>query len=103
MYRVLLEGTGAGGMEMWTSLLMFVPLIAIIYFFMIRPENKRKKKAKQMRDELIVGDEITTIGGIVGRIVSIKDDELTIESGADKSRFRIKKWAISTKEEKISD
>ena len=103
MHTVLLEAGGAGGMEIWTTLLMFVPLVIIIYFFMIRPESKRKKKAKQMRDELIVGDEVTTIGGIVGRIVNIKDDDLIIETGFDKARIRIKKWAVSNKEEKISD
>lgn len=103
MYRVLLEGTTTDSFGIWGTLLMFVPLIIIIYFFMIRPENKRKKKAKQMRDELIVGDEITTIGGIVGRIVNIKDEDLIIESGFDKSRIKVKKWAVSSKDEKISD
>lgn len=84
--------------------LLFIPLIIVVfYFFMIRPENKKKKKAKQMRDELIVSDEITTIGGIVGRVVQIKDDEIVIETGSDKSRIKIKRWAVSTKDEKISE
>lgn len=107
MYRIFLaagdEAAAGGGMELWTTLLFMVVIFVVFYFLLIRPENKRKKQAKQMRDELIVGDEVTTIGGIVGRVVSIKDDDLVIESGFDKARIKVKKWAISNKEEKISE
>lgn len=75
---------------------MIVGMIAIFYFLMIRPENKRKKEAEQMRNNLSVGDSITTIGGIVGTIVSIKEDKFVIETGADQVRIEFCKWALST-------
>ncbi|MBR6654732.1 MAG: preprotein translocase subunit YajC [Oscillospiraceae bacterium] len=75
---------------------MFVVLIVVFYFFLIRPENKKKKKLEDMRNQLAVGDEITTIGGIVGKIVSIKDDLITFETGEDRVRMQVTKWAIST-------
>ena len=78
------------------TLLPFVVLIVVFYFFLIRPENKKKKKLAQMRSELIVGDEITTIGGLVGKICSIKDDFVTFETGEDRVRVQIARWAIST-------
>ena len=85
-------GTG-GGLHM---ILMFAVLIDVLYFFMIRPENKRKKEAQQMRDSLKIGDNITTIGGIIGDIVSIKDDSIVIETSADRVRVEFAKFAIST-------
>ena len=78
-------GTAAAGSSA-SMILMFVVLIAVFYFFMIRPENKRKKEAQQMRDSLKVGDNITTIGGIIGDIVSIKDDSIVIETTTDRVR-----------------
>jgi len=78
------------------SFLPFVVLIVVFYFFLIRPENKKKKKLQQMRDELKVGDDITTIGGMVGKVVSIKDDMITFETGEDRVRIQIAKWGIST-------
>ncbi len=77
-------------------LLMFVVLIAVFYFFLIRPENKKKKQLQSMRDNLSVGDEITTIGGSVGKIVGIKDDLITFETGEDRVRMQVARWAIST-------
>jgi preprotein translocase subunit YajC len=77
----------------------FVPLILIVvvfYFLMIRPQRKREKTTTSMRNNVQVGDEITTVGGVVGRIVSIKDDSLVIETGADRSKIRIKKWAVQS-------
>ena len=85
--------TGAG---MGSTLLMMVLMIAIFYFMLIRPENKRKKEAEQMRSALKVGDEITTIGGITGTVVSVKDDKFVIETGADQVRIEFAKWALST-------
>ena len=78
-------------------LLMIVPFIGIFYFLMIRPEQKRKKKAAEMRDSLSIGDQITTIGGIVGKVVQVKDDFVTVETSEDRVRIRITKWAIGTK------
>lgn len=83
-------------MDMFASLLPLVLIIAVFYFLMIRPENKRKKEAEQMRNNLSVGDRITTIGGIVGTIVSIKDDKFVIETSADQVRIEFCKWALST-------
>ena len=71
-------------------------LIAVFYFFMIRPENKRKKEAQAMRDAIKVGDNITTIGGIIGDVVSVKDDSIVIETSADRVRVEFAKFAIST-------
>jgi len=77
-------------------IIMLVALVAIFYFFMIRPENKRKKKLQEMRDNLKVGDEITTIGGMVGKIVDVTKDTVTFETGEDRVRIQVTKWAIST-------
>ena len=79
-----------------SSVIMIVVLIVVFYFFLIRPENKRKKQAAEMRSSLGVGDTITTIGGIVGEIVSIDDGLYTIETGEDQVRLQITQWAIST-------
>jgi len=98
------EPPGGGGMEqLIMTLVMIVGLVAVFYFLMIRPESKRKKAAAQMRRDLIVGDTITTIGGITGRVISIKDDTLTLETGPDRSKIVIMRWAISSKGEQISD
>ena len=77
---------------------MIVAMLAMLYFFMIRPENKRKKEAQNMRDSLTVGDVITTIGGIIGRVVAIKDDTFVLETGADRVKIRFTKNAISSVE-----
>ena len=77
-----------------SSIIMLVVLIAVFYFMLIRPENKRKKKAQEMRDSLKKGDTITTIGGIIGRVVNIKDETIVIETGSDRSKIRITRWAV---------
>lgn len=100
----LTEGETDGGLG--GMLLTLIPMglvIVAFYFFLIRPENKRKKESAKMRKEIIVGDEITTIGGIVGKVVSIKDDMITIESGAEKSRIKVMRWAVSSKGQQVSD
>ena len=88
----------AAGMGGFTSIIMIVAMLGVMYFLMIRPENKRKKEAEQMRNELKVGDEIITIGGICGKVVHIKDDKFVIETGADQVRMEFVKWALSTNE-----
>lgn len=80
-----------------TTLLPFVILILVFYFLLIRPENKKKKALNEMRNALSVGDEVTTIGGIVGRVVHIKDDLVTVETSEDRVRIQFTRWAISTK------
>ena len=82
-------------MEGYTGIIMIVLLFVVFYFFLIRPENKKKKQLQQMRSALKVGDQITTIGGIVGKVVSIKDDMITFETGEDRVRLQIMRWAIS--------
>ena len=80
----------------FSSILMIVIMLAVFYFLMIRPENKRKKEAEQMRAAVKCGDEITTIGGIMGTVVSVKDDKFVMETSADQVRIEFAKWAIST-------
>ena len=83
--------------EMMSTVIMLVLMFAMRYFFMIRPENKRKKEAQNMRDSLAVGDEITTIGGITGTICAVKENTIVIETGADRVRIEFTKWAVSSK------
>ena len=91
------ETTGpvGGGMS---TIIMLVVMVAIFYFMMIRPENKRKKEAEAMRSALKVGDKVTTIGGIMGTVVDVKDDRFVIETSADRVRVEFAKWALSTNE-----
>ena len=89
------EAAAGGGMSM---IFMLVAMVAVFYFMMIRPENKRKKEAEAMRSALKVGDKITTIGGIIGKVVDIKEDKFVIETGADQVRIEFAKWALSTNE-----
>ena len=86
----------AGGMG--STVFMLVMMLAIMYFVMIRPENKRKKEAEQMRASVRKGDKITTIGGIIGTVVSVKDEKFVMETGADQVRIEMAKWAISSNE-----
>ena len=88
---------GVGSVSMLPSILMIVAMIAIFYFLLIRPENKKKKAAEEMRSNLKVGDTITTIGGIVGTICAVKEKTIVIETGADRVRVEFAKWAISSK------
>lgn len=84
-------------MEMMSTIIMIVVLIAIFYFMLIRPESKKKKEAQALRESLAVGDEITTIGGIVGTICHVKENSIVIETGADRVRIEFMKWAIANK------
>lgn len=95
MAHFLTTSTTSGGM---TSIIMIVAMIAVFYFLMIRPENKRKKEADQMRAAVKTGDEIITIGGIIGTVVSVKDDKFVMETSADQVRIELAKWAISSNE-----
>ena len=87
-----------GGMNMIVVLLIYAVFIVGMYFIFFRPQNKKKKKEAEMRNNAQVGDEITTIGGICGRIVAIKEDteSIVIETGRDKAKMRIKRWAIGS-------
>ena len=83
---------------MFSPIIMLVLMGVVFYFMLIRPENKRKKEAEQMRSSVKTGDRITTIGGIVGTVVNVKDDKIVVETGADQVRIEFAKWAISTNE-----
>ena len=90
-----LEATGTPG-GMGSTILMLVLMFGVFYFMLIRPENKRKKEAEQTRNSIKKGDQVTTIGGIVGTVVDVKEDKFVMETGADQVRIEFAKWAIST-------
>ena len=106
---MLLDTTTAAdgtGNSLGSMLTMFLPLIlifVIMYFFMIRPQKKQERKEAQMRDSLQVGDEVTTIGGIIGRVVSIKDETFTLETSRDRTKIRFLRSAIKSVDVKIAD
>ena len=89
--------TGGFG-DLLVSLLPLILMFVIFWFILIRPENKRKKEAEAMRSAVKVGDDIITIGGICGKVVSVKDERLVIETSADQVRLEIQKWAVSSNE-----
>ena len=88
--------TAPGGMG--SSVIMIVVMFAVFYFMLIRPENKRKKEAEQMRSAVKKGDKITTIGGVIGTVVDVKENSIVIETSADQVRIELAKWALSTNE-----
>ena len=88
--------TTASGADLRSPAIMLVPMLAVFYFMLIRPENKRKKEAEEMRSAVKTGDRITTIGGIMGTVVHVKEDRVVLETGADQVRIEIAKWAISS-------
>ena len=89
--------TASGSGSMWSSIIMMALIIVVFWFFIIRPQRKKDKETAKMRSELQVGDEIVTIGGIIGIIVSMKEDSLVIETGSDRSKVRLARRAISGK------
>ena len=86
-------GTGMG-----STMVMLIVMLGVFYFMLIRPENKRKKEAEQMRSSVKKGDKVTTIGGIVGTVVDVKENNIVIETSADQVRIEVAKWALSTNE-----
>ena len=100
----LMEAAAANPtMAMIVQILPFVVLIVVFYFMLIRPQRKKEKEENEMRNNLEVGDVITTRGGIVGTVSGIKDDVITIETGANKVRITIQRWAVASREEKLSN
>lgn len=96
-YLMLLEAsTSASGKGSFQMIILMVLLFVGMYFLMIRPQKKQQKKEQEIRENTQVGDEITTIGGIVGKVVTVKEDSLIIETGADKNKMKITRWAIQT-------
>lgn len=84
----------------YSYIIVILLMFGMLYFFMIRPENKRKKEAENLRNSLAVGDEVTSIGGITGTICAVKEASIVIETGADRVRIEMAKWAVSTKNAK---
>ena len=81
-----------------TSIIPLILMVVVLYFLMIRPQSKKEKKDKEMRNSIEVGDGITTIGGLVGRVASIKEDTFVLETGSDRVKIRMKRWAIQSVE-----
>ena len=102
-----LEGTASstqtGGFGGIVTIVMLVAMVALFYFFMYRPQKKREKEEKSLRDNLQAGDEVTTIGGIIGKVVSIKEETFLLETGRDKVRIRFLKSAVRTVDVKAED
>lgn len=101
MFNLLVDPTQ--GDPTVATIIMLVVMVAIFYFMLIRPEKKRKKEAEELRTSLKVGDQITTIGGIVGTVVSIKDEKFVIETSADQVRIELMKWALSTNDTAVAN
>ena len=86
------------GGSMWTLIIIYVLIFVGIYFILIRPKSKKNKQEQELRNNLEIGDEITTIGGIVGRIIAVREDadEIVLETGSEKTKMVFKRWAISS-------
>ncbi|MCL2022791.1 MAG: preprotein translocase subunit YajC [Oscillospiraceae bacterium] len=80
----------------YTMLLIMGGIFLVMYFVMIRPQKKRQKEEQEMRETIEVGDEITTIGGIIGRVLTVKEESLIIETGADRVKMKMARWCVST-------
>ena len=91
------------GGNLWITLAMLAVVVVVFYFFGIRPQRKQEKAAAEMRNNLTVGDELTTIGGIIGKVVSIKEETMIIETGRDHTRIRLLKSAVRTVDVKAED
>ena len=104
-FGFLLEGetTASKGGSMWVSIIMIALLFVFLYFFMIRPQKKQEKKDAEMRDALQVGDEVTTIGGIIGKVVSIKGETFVLETTREKTKIRFLKGAVRSVDVKAAD
>ena len=91
------SASGKGGASQYSFMLV---MVVLMYFTMIRPQKKRQKEEQEMRSSLEIGDEIITIGGIVGKVVTIREEDLIIETGADRNKMRIQRWAVNTNKTK---
>lgn len=80
----------------WGMLVLIGGMFVLMYFLMIRPQNKQRKAEEEMRNNVEIGDDVVTIGGIVGKVVSTKDDALIIETGADRNKMKVTRWAVQT-------
>ena len=94
----LLSGSASGDNISWAFIIIYALIFVGIYFVLIRPKSKKSKQEQELRNSLQIGDEITTIGGIVGRVIAIREeaDEIVLETGSEKTKMVFKRWAIST-------
>ena len=104
-HLIALEGTtnNPGGNNLIVTIVMLVAMFGFLYLFVIRPQKKQEKEAAAMRSSIQVGDEITTIGGIIGRVVSVKDETVLIETGRDRVKIRFLRNAIRSVDVKAED
>lgn len=86
--------TADPGAALMTQVVVMVVMFAVLYLFILRPQKKREKEVTDMRAALEVGDEIITRGGVIGRVVSLKEDTVMIETGSDRTKLRIARWAV---------
>ena len=89
------EGTASSGSS-WSMILLLGLMFVVMYFMMIRPQKKKQAEEQKLRDSVQIGDEITTIGGINGRVVTVKEDSIVIETGADRTKMKLMRWGIQT-------
>ena len=103
-FNLMLESTtGGNGGGAWGTILMIGLLFVFLYFFMIRPQKKQEKKDADMRNSLAVGDEVTTIGGIIGKVISIKDETFVLETTREKTQIRFLKGAVRSIDVKVAE
>ena len=103
MFSILMEPTTTGNASIWPSLIMLAVMAVAMYFILIRPQKKKQKEEKAMLDATKIGDEILTIGGIYGRIVAVKEESYIIETGPDRAKMKIAKWAMQQNFTKHAD
>lgn len=90
------NAAATAGTSRWSTMLLLAAMVGVMYFIIIRPQKKKQKEEQTLRDNLQIGDEITTIGGIVGKVVTIKEDTVVIETGADRVKLKFLRGAIQT-------
>ena len=98
MFKADAAANAAANQGSFFPIIMLVLMFVLMYFIMIRPQKKKQKEEQKMRDDVRVGDQIITIGGIMGRVVTVREDSLVIDTGADRNKLTIKKWALQANE-----
>ena len=98
------QESSGGNNQWWIMLIIYAAIIVGAYFLLFRPQSKKKKKEAALRKNAQIGDEVTTIGGISGRIIAIKEDtdSIILETGTDRNKINVKRWAISTVDSQVA-
>lgn len=92
-----------GGTSLVTVIIMYAAIFAVFYFLFIRPQKKKEQKLKDMRNALVVGDKVTTVGGIIANVAKVEEDFVVLELGPNRTKVPFEKWAIATVESKTQD